>query len=293
MNNKPRRPWIAGLLTILTIGLGHLYAGNPKRGLILFGIGEILIDLLFVLLIIIFPASITFLFVVLIILSFAFLVFCVVDAMSIAKRKKENYELTKYNRWFVYVGYCIILFLLSHLVSPRLIEAYKMPSRSMLPTLLVGDHILVNKFIYGVKIPLLRNTIIPVSDPKRGDMVVFIYPKDRTIKFIKRVIGVGGDTIEIKDKKIFINRKEYSDSYGIYGDTIILPASLQPRDNFGPVTVPEKSIFVMGDNRDESLDSRFFGFVDLKDIEGKVFMIYWSWNRIENTVRWERIGLKI
>jgi len=178
-------------------------------------------------------------------------------------------------------------------MKESVIQAYKMPSRSMIPTLLVGDHILVNKFIYGVKIPLLRNTIIPVSDPKRGDMVVFIYPKDRTIKFIKRVIGVGGDTIEIKDKKIFINRKEYSDSYGIYSDTIILPASLQPRDNFGPVTVPEKSIFVMGDNRDESLDSRFFGFVDLKDIEGKVFMIYWSWNRIENTVRWERIGLKI
>lgn len=293
MNNKPRRPWIAALFTLLTIGLGHLYAGNPKRGLILFCIAEILIGLLFVLLIFIFPDFITFIFVVCNILGFAVLVFCVFDAISIAKRNKENYELAKYNRWFVYVGYCIILFLVSSLVSPNDIKAYKIPSRSMLPTLLVGDHILVNEFIYGVKIPLLRNIIIPVSKPKRGDIVVFIYPKDRFKEFIKRVVGVGGDTIEIKDKIIFINDKEFKDSYGVYSDSLILPKSMQPRDNFGPVTVPEKAIFVMGDNRDESLDSRFYGFIDLKDIIGKVFLVYWSWNRDEHKVRWDRILSKV
>jgi signal peptidase I len=174
-----------------------------------------------------------------------------------------------------------------------MIEDYRMPSRSMIPTLLVGDHILVNNFIYGVKFPILRNTIIPVSDPKRGDIVVFIYPKDRSIDFVKRVIGVGGDTIEIRNKKIFINDKEFKDSYGVFTDSNILPQAMQPRDNFGPVTVPEKAIFVMGDNRDESLDSRFFGFVDLKDVKGKVVMIIWSRDRIEKTERWNRIGLKV
>jgi signal peptidase I len=189
-----------------------------------------------------------------------------------------------------YIESIIIAILIALFIRTFIICAYKIPSRSMVPTLLVGDHILVNKFIYGVKIPLLRRTIIPVREPKRGEIVVFIFPNDRSKDFIKRVIGVGGDKIEIKNKKIFINDLEFKDSYGIYSDSLILPKSMQPRDNFGPVIVPEKSIFVMGDNRDESLDSRFWGFVDLKDVEGKAIIIYWSWNRDEKNLRWERLG---
>ena len=189
-----------------------------------------------------------------------------------------------------YVESIIIAILIALFIRTFIICAYKIPSRSMVPTLLVGDHILVNKFIYGVKIPLLRRTIIPVGEPKRGEIVVFIFPNDRSKDFIKRVIGVAGDKIEIKNKKIFINDQEFKDSYGVFSDISILPNSMQPRDNFGPVTVPEKSIFVMGDNRDESLDSRFWGFVDLKDVEGKAFIIYWSWNRDEHNLRWQRLG---
>lgn len=189
-----------------------------------------------------------------------------------------------------YVESIIIAILIALFIRTFIICAYKIPSKSMLPTLLVGDHILVNKFIYGVKIPLLRRTVIPVSQPKRGEIVVFIFPNDRSKDFIKRVIGVAGDKVEIRNKKIFINDQEFKDPYGIYSDSLILPKSMQPRDNFGPVTVPEKSIFVMGDNRDESLDSRFWGFVDLKDVEGKAFIIYWSWNREEHNLRWQRLG---
>jgi signal peptidase I len=189
-----------------------------------------------------------------------------------------------------YIESIIIAILIALFIRTFIICAYKIPSRSMVQTLLVGDHILVNKFLYGVKIPLLRNTIIPVREPKRGEIVVFIYPNDRSKDFIKRVIGVGGDKIEIKNKKIFINSKEYKDSFGIYSDNIIYPATMQPRDNFGPVTVPKDSIFVMGDNRDESLDSRFWGFVNLKDVEGKAFIIYWSWNREDHNLRWQRLG---
>ena len=189
-----------------------------------------------------------------------------------------------------YVESIIIAILIALFIRTFIICAYKIPSRSMVPTLLVGDHILVNKFIYGVKIPLLRRTIIPVGEPKRGEIVVFIFPNDRSKDFIKRVIGVAGDKIEIKNKKIFINDQEFKDSYGVFSDISILPNSMQPRDNFGPITVPEKSIFVMGDNRDESLDSRFWGFVDLKDVEGKAFIIYWSWNRDEHNLRWQRLG---
>jgi signal peptidase I len=189
-----------------------------------------------------------------------------------------------------YVESIIIAILIAVFIRTFIICAYKIPSRSMVPTLLVGDHILVSKFIYGVKIPLLRRTIIPVREPKRGEIVVFIYPNDRSKDFIKRVIGLSGDKIEIKNKKIFINDKEYKDSFGIYSDNIIYPATMQPRDNFGPVTVPKDSIFFMGDNRDESLDSRFWGFVNLKDVEGKAFIIYWSWNRDEHNLRWQRLG---
>jgi len=189
-----------------------------------------------------------------------------------------------------YIESIIIAILIALFIRTFIICAYKIPSRSMVPTLLVGDHILVSKFIYGVKIPLLRTTIIPVREPKRGEIIVFIYPHDRSKDFIKRVIGVAGDKIEINNKKIFINGKEYSDSFGTYSDTMIYPSSMQPRDNFGPVTVPEKSLFVMGDNRDESLDSRFWGFVDLKDVEGKAFIIYWSWNRDEHNLRGQRLG---
>ena len=180
--------------------------------------------------------------------------------------------------------------LIALLITTFVIKMYKIPSRSMVPTLLVGDQLVVNKFIYGIKLPYFRNTIIPITDPQRGDIIVFIYPKDRSIDFIKRVIGIGGDTIEIKDKKIFINGKLFTDNAGIYTDKIIYPGSVQPRDNFGPVTVPNGSLFVMGDNRDESMDSRFWGFVDFKDVQGKAFIIYWSWNPEERNIRWQRLG---
>ena len=179
--------------------------------------------------------------------------------------------------------------LIALLITTFVIKMYKIPSRSMVPTLLVGDQLVVNKLIYGIKIPYFRNTIIPITDPQRGDIIVFIYPKDRSIDFIKRVIGIGGDTIEIKDKKIFINGKVFTDNTGIYTDKIIYPGSVQPRDNFGPVTVPKGSLFVLGDNRDESMDSRFWGFVDLKDVQGKAFIIYWSWNPDERKIRWQRL----
>ena len=289
MNNKPRRPWIAALLTFLMTGLGHLYAGNPKRGLILFGIWSFWALLCSVILL---TVPNIFIIIIFLIGGFAFFVFCVVDAFSIAKKRKENYEPAKYNRWFVYLGYFVILSLISALLSAGFkTNAFNITSGSMEPVLLVGDSILVNEVIYGVKIPILRKTIIPVTDPKRDDIVVFIYPVDRSMSLIKRVIGVAGDKIEIVNKKIFINDKNYKDSYGVFKDSDVLPQSVEPRDNFGPVTVPENSIFVMGDNRDESLDSRYWGFVDLRDIEGKAFIIYWSWDSDLHRPRWERFGL--
>jgi len=190
-----------------------------------------------------------------------------------------------------YVEAIIIAILIALFIRTFIVQAFKIPSGSMKPTLQIGDHILVNKFLYGVKIPFVRSTLIPIGNPKRGDIIVFIYPEDRSKDFIKRVIAVEGDTVEIQNKKILLNGKPRDDGHGVYADTVIFPASIQPRDNFGPVTVPKEKVFVMGDNRDQSYDSRFWGFVDLKDVMGKAFIIYWSWDGSDSWVRWDRLGM--
>jgi signal peptidase I len=276
--NKPRKPWVAGLLTILTRGLGHLYAGNPKRGLILFGIEQCLLIVFAVSALIIAPNLVSM--VLALIGGLAFTVFCVVDAVSIAKGKKENYELAKYNRWFVYVGYVVGLsFLVSTLLSAgvkaSLVQAYKIPSGAMIPTLLIGDHLLANKFIYKT------------AEPNRGDIIIFPYPEDPSRDFIKRLIAVEGDIIEIKNKRLYINGKEQSEPYIINTDS---GGQRDQRDNFGPVTVPPGKLFFMGDNRDQSYDSRFWGYVPKDTIKGKAMSLYWSWDNVKHAVRWDRIG---
>lgn len=123
--------------------------------------------------------------------------------------------------------------------------------------------------------------------------MVFKYPEDPTKDFIKRVIAVGGDVIEIKDKELYVNNNLLDEKYAIHTDTSILSKEISPRDNFGPTTIPENSYFVMGDNRDNSLDSRFWGFVESKDIKGKAFIIYWSWDKETGTRRTDRIGKRL
>lgn len=189
-----------------------------------------------------------------------------------------------------YIEAIILAILIAFFIRTFVIQAYKIPSGSMKPTLLIGDHILVTKFNYGVKLPLIRSTLIPVGTPKRGDIVVFIYPEDRSKDFIKRLVGLPGDTVEVRNKQILVNGLPWNDTYGVHADSMIIPGSVQPRDNFGPVTVPDGSLFVMGDNRDESFDSRFWGFVPMKDVLGKALIIYWSWNSDNHDVRWSRLG---
>ncbi len=182
-----------------------------------------------------------------------------------------------------------IAIVLALFIRTFVIQAFKIPSGSMLQTIQLGDHILVNKFIYGIKIPFTDKTLIPIEDPKRGDIIVFIPPNAPHTDYIKRVIGIPGDVIEIKNKKVYRNGKYVTGPYEIHTDSTIYPASESPRDNFGPVTVPEEHLFMMGDNRDNSLDSRFWGFASLDKVQGKAMFIYWSWDSHFH-VRWGRIG---
>jgi signal peptidase I len=196
----------------------------------------------------------------------------------------------KKNIFREYAEALLLAVILALFIRTFVIQAFKIPSGSMKPTLLIGDHILVNKFIYGVKIPFLDFTIIPIKDPQRGDIVVFKFPEDPKKDFIKRVIGVPGDTVQIRNKKVYINNEAIEDPYGTHMDPHIIPGGAQPRDNLSPVTVPPYSLFVMGDNRDHSYDSRFWGFVDLSAIKGKAFIIYWSWDKDNSGVRWNRLA---
>ncbi len=190
-----------------------------------------------------------------------------------------------------YAQAILIALVIALFVRTFIVQAFKIPSGSMIQTLLIGDHILVNKFIYGVKNPLTRTTWIDLDKPQRGDVIVFIFPLERDKDFIKRVIGVGGDTIQIINKKVFVNGKPFKDPPGVqHTDPNILPAGVSPRDNLGPIKVPPEKLFVMGDNRDQSFDSRFWGFVPVKDVKGKAFIIYFSWDSDSHGIRWNRFG---
>ncbi len=189
-----------------------------------------------------------------------------------------------------YTEAILIALLLALFIRTFVVQAFKIPSGSMLNTLLIGDHILVNKFIYGIKNPFNGKTWLTVKKPERGDIVVFKYPINPAQDYIKRVVGVEGDQIKNKNKKVYVNGEPQDESYAIFLDNKIVPPGEQSRDNMELITVPPNSLFVMGDNRDNSYDSRFWNFVDLKAVKGKAFIFYWSWDKKNFSVRWNRIG---
>ena len=187
-----------------------------------------------------------------------------------------------------YVEAIVTALILALIIRAYVVQAFKIPSGSMISTLLIGDHILVNKFIYGTKIPFTDKRIINLKRPERGDIIVFEYPENPEKDFIKRVVATEGDMLEEKDKVVYLNGKVVREPFAHHFDKEIKPRS-DPRDNFGPVIVPKDKVFVMGDNRDQSYDSRYWGFVDLKAIKGKALIIYWSWDP-DNFARFRRIG---
>jgi signal peptidase I len=189
-----------------------------------------------------------------------------------------------------YAESIIVAIILALIIRTFIVQAFKIPSGSMEDTLAIGDHILVSKFIYGMKIPFTDTRFLKIRDPKRGDVMVFEYPEDPSKDFIKRVIGTPGDTVEVKDKKVYVNGTLYENPHEVHKEPEIIPKEQNPRDNMGPVKVPADSYFMMGDNRDRSYDSRFWGFVKYDKIKGLAFIKYWSWDNEHFRVRWRNIG---
>lgn len=225
-----------------------------------------------------------------------------------AARQRKSF----YKEW---IEPFLIAAVIALFIRQFVVEAFKIPSGSMIPTLVIGDHLLVNKFVYGPRIPFTDARFFKGAEPKRGDIIVFKYPENEDKNFIKRVIGLPGDKIEIRNGVLKINDgpvqlHEAEEAVGGPPDAGPFAAVVRQFDedlgtvthriqylqdqsdkNFGPITVPSEKVFVMGDNRDNSQDSRFWGFVDHSKILGKALVIYWSWDGMDGRwLRWERIG---
>jgi signal peptidase I len=280
MQNKPRSKWKTAFLTLLTMGLGHIYCGEVKRGFIFFAIHYVLILLSFILLKL--SPSLTSLATIAIVML-SYFIYCLTDALKVSRKKTHYYEMQKYNRWYVYVAVILIFLLIPrpltrNYIKENVAKTFSIPTGSMIPTLLIGDMLVA------------KTDPISKSDINKGELVIFNYPKDRSRIFIKRVIATEGETLSIINKKVLVDDVVLEEPYIINSDPEIITNQSTPRDNLNSVKIPKGSMFVLGDNRDDSYDSRHWGFVKKSDIIGKAALLFWSWDSENYNVRWNRIG---
>jgi signal peptidase I len=199
-----------------------------------------------------------------------------------------------------YLEAIVIAVLFLGFTNTFVIKTFFIPSGSMEDTLLVGDHLFVNRFIYGGAPTALERTLLPLREPRRGDIVIFRSPERPTVDLVKRLIGLPGDTVQVVDKRLYVNGDLVPDgAYAMHKDPHVYPDSpeLDPqrriRDNFGPIHVPEGEYFCMGDNRDHSYDSRYWGGVPRKYLKGRAFLIYWSYGGGTSDGSWHGLGAKL
>jgi signal peptidase I len=189
--------------------------------------------------------------------------------------------------------------ILALFIRTFVVQAFKIPTGSMENNLLIGDHLLVNKFVVGPSASGLEHALLPMGTVKRGDVLVFKYPVQPDRDFIKRVIGMPGETLEVREKKVYINGHPLEEPYVHYLDTSGGPSdvhevtSTDVREHYGPVTVPPDQYFMMGDNRDNSADSRYWGFLRRDYIKGKALVIYWSYESEKEDYEDESAGATI
>jgi signal peptidase I len=265
-NLKKRKPILALILSLLTPGLGQVYNGQFKKG-ISYLVGFYLVYLVFSFLLLTFHGMIFYL-----IVTMGFFFFIVIGAFRRANKLKAI-TLKPFNKWYIY----LMIFLLSNVavlpllqwtVRNNIARAYKIPSSGMAPALLVGDRLIADMRSYKSQ------------QLQRGDIIIFEFPKDPSKDFIKRVIGMKGEKVEIVKNKIYIDEKLLDDPWGYF----MMPRS--SIEDYGPIRVPEGSLFVMGDNRDNSQDSRYWGFVKVEKVKGKALYLYWAKNK-------SRIGMEL
>jgi signal peptidase I len=188
-----------------------------------------------------------------------------------------------------YVEAALWALVLTLFLRAFVIQAFRIPSESMRDTLLVGDFLFVNKFEYGPKIPFTHIRLPGLRPPHRGDVIVFQFPQDPSKDFIKRCIATGGQTLQVVDKQVSVDGESLREPYTLHTDPVMRPAGFDFRDNYGPFTVPPGEFFMMGDNRDNSNDSRYWGPLSLDLVRGHAMFLYWSWDGEKHWPRWNRI----
>lgn len=279
---KRRSPSLTVFLAAICIGLGHMYNGRLIRGIAILGVAQIIITIGIFGALEFFTGAILF-----ILTALGIWLFNIYDSWRLSKTAQE-FELKKYNRWYFYLLYIIINSLITDvnqvLIGPGY-KPYKIPTGTMIPTIAMGDHVMVDQRIYGTE------------EIQRGDVVVFPYPEKPETTFIKRVIGLGGETIEIKNDVVLINHSPIEEPYALFDSELAKTISIRSRlRNMGPILIPENKLFVMGDNRYNSNDSRLWGFLDANTVTGKALYIYWSHDPLSGYFggyQLERIGLDI
>jgi signal peptidase I len=282
MTTSRRNPWLAGLATFLAPGLGQVYNGQWRKGLAI-GVVWALLPFAYVAVALADDYMLPLMLLVLAV-WFGLLILALVDAMMTPTKLGPGYELRRFNRVIVYVGVWLALGTvqtagLAHMRT-NATKAYRITSESMRPTLLVGDHVFVD----------VRDSS---RHPSRAEVMLIHPPGGADRIYLKRVVALKGEQVEIRDKNLLINGKPVSEPYVIHIDPSVHPGILDPRDNFGPSVVPPGSCFVVGDNRDNSNDCRFWGSLPESEVLGKARWIYWSWDSHAGRVRWERIGRRI
>ncbi len=200
--------------------------------------------------------------------------------MASTKPEPQTQKVRRKSVFRDYLESLIVALILALIIKTSLVEAYKIPSGSMEDTLLVGDFLLANKFIYGSKVPLIDVRLPAIREPKPGDVIIFKFPGNLKQNYIKRLIATEGQVVEIKNKQVYVDGKLLADPPHVkHTDNINSPIGNPNRDNFGPYRVPKGYLFVMGDNRDNSYDSRFWGPLDRKLVLGKAMILHWSWKK--------------
>lgn len=197
----------------------------------------------------------------------------------------ENMYRTPMTAFVDFIKIIVAALFIAIIIRSFIIQPFIIPSGSMLNTLQVGDRLFVTKFSYGIHLPFVSKEIFSTGEPEVGDIIVFPFPPDPSTDYVKRVVGVPGDVLEMRNKQLFRNGKALDEPYVIHS----MPSMVPSRDNMDKITVPQGKVFVLGDNRDDSKDSRYWGFVDKDTIHGKALLIYWSSVNFAN-IKWERIG---
>jgi signal peptidase I len=270
---KRRRWWLAGLLSFLVPGMGQVYNGQATKGLFFYFLlstwGGMVLSLIYCLMKYPMSGSILGLLAFLFFISLAAFLLIIFESIRTAWKAGRDYAFQPYNKWYIYLVVIVVVSGVSQSATlafrDNVLKAYNIPSRSMQHTLEPGDFVISNQLYYRY------------NNPKQGDLIIFKYPRDEKIDFVKRIVACPGDTIEIKDSQVFINGNKINEPYAFDAPTAL--KDMQPMKNFGPFVVPDNEYFVMGDNRNNSEDSRVWGTVPRHNIEGKVIFIYFSWDR--------------